>query len=97
MREGRRIRTRYLEIRALASPLGYSRVGIVVPRHRRSAVERNLLKRRIRELVRTTVLPQLPPVDVVFRASRNSYAASFESLATDVAKAGDLLSPPRVE
>ena len=40
-----------LDVRVLASPFSHPRVGIVVPRHRQSAVDRNRLKRRIRELV----------------------------------------------
>src|SRR5262249_58130229 len=48
IREGKRIRTVHLDVRVHASPLGLSRVGIVVPRHQHSAVDRNRLKRRLR-------------------------------------------------
>jgi len=62
-------------------------VGIVVPRHRQSAVDRNRLKRRIRELVRIDLLPALqavPPVDLVIRARIDAYAAEFEALRADI-------------
>src|ERR1700755_218350 len=59
VREGKRIRTADLDVRVLASPLGISRIGIVVPRHQHSAVDRNQLKRRLRELTRLELLPLL--------------------------------------
>ena len=34
------------------------RVGLIVPRHRQTAVARNRLKRRLRELTRLRLLPQ---------------------------------------
>ncbi len=58
-----------------------------MPRHRQTAVARNRLKRRLRELVRTTLLPAAPPADVLLRARREAYEATFEMLAADVARA----------
>jgi ribonuclease P protein component len=51
-------------------------------------VDRNRLKRRLREAVRLGVLHQLPSVDLVFRASPAAYDAHYEALAADVANAG---------
>ena len=51
---------------------------------------RNRLRRRLREILRREVLPQLPPIDLVIRARRAAYAASFAVLRaelTDVAGA----------
>lgn len=76
----------HLDIRAIASPLGYPRVGIVVPRYSGSAVDRNRLKRRLRELVRIRLLSMLPAVDVVIRARPETYTVSFGVLETDVAR-----------
>ena len=87
IQEGKRIRTVNLDVRTLASPLSHPRVGIVVPRHRQSAVDRNRLKRRIRELVRIDLLPALKartPVDVVIRARIDAYAAGFAALRADI-------------
>lgn len=87
IREGKRVRTVHLDARVLASPLGFPRIGIVVPRHQHSAVDRNTLKRRIRELVRVCLLPAmrgLSPIDVAIRARREAYQATMESLRTDV-------------
>jgi ribonuclease P protein component len=66
----------------LGGPL--PRVGIIVPRHRQSAVARNRLKRRLRELVRLRLLPALPPVAIVLRARAEAYGATFEQLTRQV-------------
>ena len=77
----------HLDVRAIASPLGHPRVGLVVPRYAGSAVDRNRLKRRLRELVRTCLLPAAPSVDVVIRSRREAYAASFAALEADIGRA----------
>lgn len=68
----------------LASPSEHPRVGIVVPRHGQTAVLRNRLKRRLRELVRLRMLRELPAVDVVIRARREAYDAAFATLRDEV-------------
>ena len=77
----------HLDVRAIASPLGHPRVGVVVPRYSGSAVDRNRLKRRLRELVRTRLLWAAPSVDIVIRARPEAYGASFDALAVDVERA----------
>lgn len=77
----------YLDVRVLVSPRGHPRVGVVVPRYAGSAVDRNRLKRRLRELVRTHLLPRTPSVDVVIRARPETYTVSFAVLETDVIRA----------
>ena len=67
------------------------RVGIVVPKHKRSSVERNRLKRRLRELARTLLLPGLPPVDLVVRTFPESYDASFDTLEREVRRVQEKL------
>jgi ribonuclease P protein component len=87
IQEGKRIRTVNLDVRVLASPLPHSRVGIIVPRHRHTAVDRNRLKRRLRELVRIDLLPPLrtgSSVDLAIRARREAYGAAFDGLRADV-------------
>ncbi|MBA4071866.1 MAG: ribonuclease P protein component [Gemmatimonas sp.] len=61
--QGKRIRTAQVEVRYLASPLRRPRVGVIVPRFSHSAVERNLVKRRLRELIRMELLPALAARD----------------------------------
>lgn len=92
-REGKRLRAEHLEVRLVASLLPHPRVGFVVPKYSHTAVERNRLKRRLRELTRVRLLPAAPPADLVVRARRSAYDASFERLAADVARIIRQLAP----
>lgn len=80
-----------MDVRAIAS-LGVcangqrGRVGIIVPKYGHSSVDRNKVKRRLRELVRLEVLPELPTIDVVLRASPKAYTRSFDALREEVRK-----------
>lgn len=61
--------------------LGHPRVGFVVPKHGKSAVDRNRLKRRLRELARTVLLPRIAPMDMVIHARPSAYRLRFDELA----------------
>lgn len=67
------------------------RVGIVVPRHKHSAVDRNRLKRRLREITRTRLLPALAGLaaggDVVIRARPEAYTVAFDVLTRQLERA----------
>lgn len=91
--EGKPVRARHVEARHTASPLGVPRVGFVVPRYKQSAVDRNRLKRRLRELVRRRLLPILPPLDVVLRVKPSAYRADFAALQADVDRVVGALVP----
>jgi ribonuclease P protein component len=78
------LRAASIEARAIASLHASGRVGFIVPRYRQSAVARNRLKRRLRELVRVELLPSLPTVDVVLRAAPHAYDRSFAELRQEV-------------
>lgn len=67
-----------------ASPLARLRAGLVVPRYGHSAVDRNRLKRRLRELVRNEVLPLGEAVDLVIWAQRSAYRLAFDQLQREV-------------
>jgi ribonuclease P protein component len=60
------------------------RVGLIVPRHKQSAVARNRLKRRLRELTRLHLLPASLEADVVIRIRPDAYVATFDMLQADV-------------
>jgi ribonuclease P protein component len=68
----------------LASPLSHPRVGFIVPKYGRSGVERNRLKRQLREIVRTQLLMHLFGVDVVIKARANAYGVQFSALADEL-------------
>lgn len=65
------------------------RLGLVVPRLGRTAVARNRLRRRLREIWRRELQGVLPPIDVVIRARKESYLASFADLRADLVGWGE--------
>lgn len=87
-RRGKRKRTRHLDVFVSASPVSHARLGLVVPKHRRNSVQRNLLKRRLREIGRTELLPRLRecslPLDLMVRARAEAYGASYEVLRDEL-------------
>jgi ribonuclease P protein component len=86
------MQTERLEARASASLLLHPRAGVVVPKHRHNIVDRNRVKRRLRELVRIKLLPELQRIDVLIRAKPEAYGSSFEQLALDVGTIGEWVS-----
>jgi len=90
-REGKRIRTEHLEVRAAASLFRHPRVGLIVPKYGENSVHRNRLKRRLREIARRELLPILPLVDVVIRARREAYGSSYATLARELTGASERL------
>ena len=83
-RTGKRMQTERLDARASASLLLHPRVGVVVPKYRRNIVDRNRVKRRLRELARIRILPLVGSIDVLLRAKPEAYGASFDQLSTEV-------------
>ena len=81
MTQGKRRRTDHLDLFTRPSPVGSSRLTIIVPRYKESAVKRNRLRRRLREIGRRQVLPVLASVlDIAVRPRPAAYVASFETL-----------------
>ncbi len=89
-KRGKRSRTAHLDVFDSPSPVPYPRVGIVVPRYKHPVVERNRLKRRLREILRREILPRLSTaglnVDVLVRARREAYNAGFGELKGQLEK-----------
>lgn len=94
-KRGKRRKTRNLDVFISASPVAHSRLGLVVPKPRQknspdrkrvraAAVQRNRLKRRLREIGRTAILPALnqrgAAVDILVRARPEAYLATFAEL-----------------
>jgi ribonuclease P protein component len=59
-------------------------VGIIVPRHGQSAVDRNRLKRRLREIIRQDVLTAERGLDIILKAAPGAYHVPFADLRTEV-------------
>lgn len=68
------------------------RVAIVVPKWGFTAVRRNLLKRRLRELSRALLWDKDASRDVVLRARREAYDADFTALRADVERLSSSLT-----
>ena len=91
LERGKRKRTTMVDVFLAPSPASYSRLGIVVGKLGKRIVDRNLLKRRLREIGRCRVLPELnargAAVDLLIRARRKAYEVDFQELARDVSSA----------
>lgn len=85
---GRRYRAGPLDVFVAPAPGALPRFGTVVPLHRRRVVDRNLLRRRLRELGRRYVLPRLRdagrPLDILVRARPDAYAAAYAELRSEL-------------
>lgn len=94
-RRGKRRRTRHLDAFVSPSPVARPRLGLVVPKHRRRIVDRNRLKRRLREAGRTVLLPALREagldLDVLLRVRPEAYDAPFAVLHDEVAALAEAL------
>ena len=62
-------------------------MGFIVPKYTKTAVRRNQLKRRLKEIIRTEILTTLAIVDVIIRARPNAYDAQFSVLASELKQA----------
>ncbi len=61
----------------------------MVPRLGETAVSRNRLRRRLREIWRRELQPHLADIDVVIRTRKESYRAPFDGLRADLASWGE--------
>lgn len=88
LKEGSRRSTRNFVFHFTRTTSGFPRVGWIVPKHRHTIVERNRLKRRIREIGRREMLPRLRDCgrasDVLIKARPGAYALSFEGILEEI-------------
>lgn len=90
LRRGKRRRTSELDVFLAASPTSRARFGVIVPKHGHTIVDRNRLRRRLREIGRLEVLPRLDThpgdLDFLVRARREAYQVSFQQLRNQLVK-----------
>ena len=91
LRRGRRRGTRLIDVRCRPGAGPLPRAGWIVPKLGHRIVDRNRLKRRVREIARRQVLRGLTErglaVDVLVRVRRPAYRASYQELAADIVSA----------
>jgi ribonuclease P protein component len=90
VRDGKRLRTTNLDLRVVFATGAVSRIGFVVPKHGHSSVERNQLKRRLRELGRLRLLAAVRSdspglaIDLVMRPQPGAYRLEYVQLRSEV-------------
>jgi ribonuclease P protein component len=88
LKQGKREKKPHVEIFFGPSPGSRSRLGLIVPKYGYSVVERNLVKRRLREIGRRLALPALGgrgvPTDLLVRAKRSAYGADYTVLESEI-------------
>ncbi|MBT5773302.1 MAG: ribonuclease P protein component [Dehalococcoidia bacterium] len=89
MRHGKRARGPVIHLTARANDLPYSRVGYAVSRRVGNAVIRNLVKRRLRSIVRE--LPITPGFDIVAVPQYPSTQASYQELGRETTRSASKL------
>jgi ribonuclease P protein component len=68
---------------------GHPRMGLIVPKFQSTAVARNRLRRRLLELWRRTMMGRQGSLDLIIRAKREAYRASFADLRSEMLKFAD--------
>lgn len=82
--ERRRRRLAHLDVMWADNLTGHPRLGLIVPKFQSTAVARNRLRRRLRELWRRELMGTVPGWDVVIYARREAYAAEYHALRSEL-------------
>ena len=94
-RRGKRRRTRHLDVFVAESPVSRPRLALVVPRHGHTIVERNRVKRWLREIARTDLMPRCleagVTLDVLLRARAEAYTTDFHGLRGEIGELAERL------
>ena len=85
------MQTPTLDVRFASTSSG-ARVGLIVPKHKHTAVDRNRLRRRLRELIRLELLPIVAQGDALIRAKSEAYDLSFAGLRREIGSIGTWLA-----
>ena len=80
---GVRVSGRHIQVFVLLEPSGRPRLGLSAPRRMGNAVERNLARRRLREIFRKNRSALARPVRIVVNLRSSAARAAFEELSRD--------------
>jgi ribonuclease P protein component len=78
--------TTHFEVRASESLFSHGRIGVIVPKFGKTIVERNRLRRQLREIARTVMLPAIGKRDVLIKALASAYGSEFSSLRDELTR-----------
>lgn len=94
---GQRARAVALELfwRPAAGPL--PRATCITPKHGHTGVERNRLRRRLKELMRQILFQRPEPFDYLVRSRPPAYDRSFADLAAELTALARAVEPPDAE
>ena len=95
--QGRRHFSSHMTVFYLRQAEGEARVGITVGRALGGAVERNRIKRRLREAVRRRRSALKAPVDVVINPKKSVLTVEFPVLLEEVSRAFERIAKKLVE
>ncbi len=88
-RNGRRLFSAHMTVFFLPRDSGPARVGFTVARAMGAAVERNRIRRRLREAARLNLGAAGGAVDVVIHPKKSALTAEFAALREEIARAFD--------
>ena len=89
--KGRRLFSTHITVFYLRRESGNcARIGFTVSRARGGAVDRNRMKRRLKEAVRLTRIPA-GPVDIVINPKKSLLKTNFEVLLEEVGRAFEII------
>jgi ribonuclease P protein component len=78
--KGSRRRLEHLDMIWMENQTGQPRLGLIVPKYQSSAVARNRLRRRLREIWRQEIQQRQPAWDLIIKTRREAYSAGFDAL-----------------
>jgi len=81
--------TAHFEVRASESLFSQGRIGVIVPKFGHTIVDRNKLRRQVREIARTTLLPALGAREILIKALSSAYGTEFQQLRDELAAVAD--------
>lgn len=81
---GRRKRLEHLDLLWTDNTAGHPRLGLIVPKFQSTAVARNRLRRRLKEVWRRDLQQTLPPWDLLIRTRREAYRATYAELRAEL-------------